>query len=91
MKDYHLNIFYTDEDRGYIADIPGLDSCSAFGRTPEEALRQVQIAKTAWLASAKKLRKPIPRPRYRPAIYHTAASCTCYCRRGVARSKAPAA
>ena len=31
MSDYHINIFYSDEDGGYIADIPDLESCSAFG------------------------------------------------------------
>jgi hypothetical protein len=38
MKDYHINIFYSDEDEGYIADIPDLIHCSAFGETPEAAL-----------------------------------------------------
>ena len=38
MKDYHINIFYSEEDGGYIADIPDLESCSAFGKTPQEAL-----------------------------------------------------
>ena len=33
MKDYHINIFYSDEDEGYIADIPDLKSCSAFGNS----------------------------------------------------------
>jgi predicted RNase H-like HicB family nuclease len=42
MKDYHINIFYSEEDEGYIADIPDLSVCSAFGITPEEALREVQ-------------------------------------------------
>ena len=69
MSDYHINIFYSDEDRGYIADIPDLDSCSAFGLTPEEALREVERAKEAWLAAAREAGKPIPAPRYRPAIY----------------------
>jgi predicted RNase H-like HicB family nuclease len=72
MKDYHINIFYSEEDGGYIADIPDLDACSAFGQTPEEALREVQIAKKAWLAAAKAARKPVPKPRYRPAIYSAA-------------------
>ncbi len=45
MGDYHINIFYSDEDRGYIADIPDLDSCSAFGQTPEQALAEVEQAK----------------------------------------------
>ena len=73
MTDYHINIFYSKPDGGYIADIPDLDACSAFGETPEEALREVQIAKTAWLKAAKKERKPIPKPKYRPAIYQAAS------------------
>lgn len=69
MSDYHINIFFSDEDGGYIADIPDLDSCSAFGKTPEEALAEVERAKNAWLAAARQIGKPIPPPRYRPAIY----------------------
>ena len=69
MKDYHINIFYSEADEGYIADIPDLASCSAFGKTPSEALKQVQIAKKEWLQAARDLGKPIPKPRYRPALY----------------------
>ncbi len=69
MRDYHINVFYSSEDRGYIADIPDLKSCSAFGETPEEALRQVQVAKRVWLETCRARKKPIPKPRYRPAIY----------------------
>ena len=69
MSDYHINIFYSDEDEGYIADIPDLDSCSAFGNTPEEALAELEKAKSAWLEAARASGKPIPPPRYRPAIY----------------------
>jgi predicted RNase H-like HicB family nuclease len=68
MKDYHINIFYSNQDEGYIADIPDLKYCSAFGETPELALQEVQIAKTAWLEAAKATGKPIPEPKYRPAI-----------------------
>lgn len=69
MSDYSINIFYSDEDGGYIADIPDLDSCSAFGATPEEALREVEKAKAAWLEAARSSGRPIPEPRYRAAIY----------------------
>ena len=69
MTDYHINIFYSEEDGGYIADIPDLEACSAFGQTPEEALREVGMAKTAWLEAARADGKPIPLARYRPAIY----------------------
>jgi len=69
MSDYHINLFFSDEDGGYIADIPDLKSCAAFGATPEEALREVQIAKKAWLETCRARKKLIPKPRYRPAIY----------------------
>ena len=42
MRDYHINIFYSEKDEGYIADIPDLTACSAFGKTPEEALSQIR-------------------------------------------------
>jgi predicted RNase H-like HicB family nuclease len=72
MKDYHINIFYSEDDTGYIADIPDLEACSAFGNTPEEALKEVQIAKEVWIEAARAEGKPIPRPKYRPAIYQVA-------------------
>jgi predicted RNase H-like HicB family nuclease len=67
MRDYHINVFYSEEDGGYIADIPDLRACSAFGKTAEEAVAEVQRAKEAWLASARDDGTPIPEPRYRPA------------------------
>ncbi|GAC1369813.1 MAG: hypothetical protein PVS3B1_38400 [Ktedonobacteraceae bacterium] len=69
MKDYHINIFYSDNDQGYIADIPDLKFCSAFGETPEDALREVLIAKATWLEAAKAESQPVPPPQYRPVIY----------------------
>ena len=72
MQDYHINVFYSREDNCYVADIPDLRFCSAFGATPEKAVHEVQIAKTAWLKVAKDRGKPIPKPKYRPAIYQLA-------------------
>jgi predicted RNase H-like HicB family nuclease len=69
MKDYHINVFYSEDDEGYIADIPDLLHCAAFGATPEEALREVLQAKQAWLEAARASGKPIPEQRYRPIIY----------------------
>ena len=73
MKDYHINIFYSEDDEGYIADIPDLKLCSAFGETPEEALKEVLIAKAAWLEAALAEGKSIPQPRYKPIIYQPAS------------------
>lgn len=72
MKDYHVNLFYSEEDGGYIADIPDLQHCSAFGETQEEALQEVLKAKKAWLEAAEANGKPIPEPRFRPVIYQAA-------------------
>lgn len=71
MNDYHINIFFSEEDGGYIADVPDLESCSAFGETPEQALAELERAKSAWLEAARQSGKPIPPPRYRPVIYQT--------------------
>ncbi|HEX9134538.1 MAG TPA: type II toxin-antitoxin system HicB family antitoxin [Ktedonobacteraceae bacterium] len=73
MKDYHINIFYSEEDEGYIADIPDLEFCSAFGNTPEEALREVQIAKAVWIEAARAEGRTVPQPRYKPIIYQVAS------------------
>jgi predicted RNase H-like HicB family nuclease len=73
MKDYHINFFYSEDDEGYIADIPDLKFCSAFGETPEEALKEVLIAKTAWLEAALAEGKQVPTPKFRPVIYQIAS------------------
>jgi len=73
MKDYHINIFYSDEDEGYIADIPDLKFCSAFGETQSQALAEVLKAKDIWLETAKEKNDAIPNPMYSPALYKIAA------------------
>jgi predicted RNase H-like HicB family nuclease len=71
-KHYHINLFWSDDDEAWIADVPDLKYCSAHGDTPDEALREVQIAIEAWLEVAAEHGDPIPEPRYRPAIYAAA-------------------
>jgi predicted RNase H-like HicB family nuclease len=72
MKDYHINIFYSPEDQAYIADIPGFEMCSAFDNSPQEALKQVLIARDAIMFTMRERGLTIPEPRYRPAIYQVA-------------------
>jgi predicted RNase H-like HicB family nuclease len=69
MTDYHINIFYSEEDAGYIADIPDLPHCAAYGQTQEQALAEVLKAKTAWIEAAGAEGKPIPPPCFKPVIY----------------------
>ncbi len=69
MTDYHINIFFSEEDGGYIADVPDLETCSAFGLTPAEALKELLAARAGWVQAAETLAKPVPSPTYRPFIY----------------------
>lgn len=64
---YHINIFYDPEDGDYIADVPDFKYISAFGDTPEEALRQVLIALEQAVEVLREQGKPLPEALYRPA------------------------
>lgn len=74
MSDYRIDIFYSEEDNGHIAEIPDLDSCYAFGRSPQEELREVLQARDAWLwpppgSCASPSRGPARIPLYTPAVF----------------------
>ena len=52
---YHINLFWSEPDGAWVADVPDLQSCSAFGDTPAEALAEVETAMgrcQAWTCSA---------------------------------------
>lgn len=62
--DRGINVFWSEEDGCYVADIPDLKYCSALGSTPEEAVREVVVAKQAWLETARTTGKPVPEPTH---------------------------
>ena len=62
MYKYAIEIFYSEEDEGYIAVVPELAGCSSFGGTEEAALREVMTAIDLWLETAKKEEREIPQP-----------------------------
>ncbi len=70
FPDYHINVFYSEEEECYVADIPDLTFCSAFGDTPEEAMKEVLIAKEAWLESTIESGLPLPPLNYRLPDQH---------------------
>ncbi|KJU86822.1 Uncharacterized protein family UPF0150 domain protein [Candidatus Magnetobacterium bavaricum] len=59
---YAITIFYSEEDKGYIAIVPDLPVCSAFGETEEEALKEIKIAREGWIEVAKMCGRKIPEP-----------------------------
>ncbi|MHC1625227.1 MAG: type II toxin-antitoxin system HicB family antitoxin [Methermicoccaceae archaeon] len=52
----------SEEDEGYIAISPELAGCSAFGRTQEEALKELKTAMGLWLDVARRDGRELPKP-----------------------------
>ncbi|MGN6849721.1 MAG: type II toxin-antitoxin system HicB family antitoxin [Sphingomicrobium sp.] len=69
LPHYHINVFWSDDDGLWIADVPDLKYCSSHGDTPEEAIANIQDAIEGWIETARETGLDIPKPRYRPAIY----------------------
>lgn len=70
---YHINLFWSDEDDCWIADVPDLHFCSAHGPTPNEALAEIQVAMGLWLEVATERGLPAPEALYRPVEDRRAA------------------
>lgn len=65
---YEIDIFYSDEDEAYIANVPDLPYCSAFGATYEEALQEALVAIDLHVETLTEMGRPIPEPTPRTAI-----------------------
>ena len=66
MNRYAIIVFWSEDDGVWVADVPDLKSCSAFGSSPEEAVVEVGIAMEAWLAAARDAGLEIPKPHFQP-------------------------
>jgi predicted RNase H-like HicB family nuclease len=64
---YPLQLFWSNEDEGFIAVVPDLPGCSTFGPTQQDALREIQDAIEAWIEAMHEAGNPIPGPS-KPAI-----------------------
>jgi predicted RNase H-like HicB family nuclease len=64
---YPANVFWSDEDEGYIAVAPDLPGCSAFGETQSQALSELHEAIAAWVEAARSAGNTVPRPS-RPSV-----------------------
>lgn len=63
---YLIEIFWSDEDEGFIAIAPDLPGCSAFGDTRTEAMEEMQDAMTAWLEACQSMDRKLPEAKARP-------------------------
>lgn len=62
---YEVIIYWSDEDKAFIAEVPELPGCSADGATKPKALAAVELVAAEWVETAKSLGRMIPAPRGR--------------------------
>jgi len=65
MSKYELVIYWSEEDEGFIAEVPELAGCAADGKTYQEALANVEVVIQEWIEAAQELGRPIPIPKGR--------------------------
>ncbi|NJK73180.1 MAG: type II toxin-antitoxin system HicB family antitoxin [Oscillatoriales cyanobacterium RU_3_3] len=62
---YEVIIYWSQDDRAFIAEIPELPGCAADGETYQEALQNLEIIMQEWIETANELGRPIPQPKGR--------------------------
>jgi predicted RNase H-like HicB family nuclease len=67
MSKYEVIIYWSAEDKAFIAEVPELPGCMADGATKQAALKNVDMVIKEWIATAKSLGRPIPEPKGRLA------------------------
>ena len=69
MLQYEIIVYWSAEDRVFVADVPELAGCMAHGDTQEAALANVKEAMQLWIDTAREFRDPIPEPKGRRLMY----------------------
>jgi predicted RNase H-like HicB family nuclease len=65
MIKYEVIIYWSEEDKAFIAEVPELPGCAADGATYQEALANVEVVIQEWIETAKELGRPVPEPKGR--------------------------
>jgi predicted RNase H-like HicB family nuclease len=65
MTKYEIIIFWSAEDKSFIAEVPELPRCMADGKTYQKALSNAEIIINEWIETAKELGREIPRAKGR--------------------------
>lgn len=59
---YSFNVFWNEEDGGFIATCPEFPGLSAFGRSPEEAVQEAETVLEMYVEEYEKDGVPLPEP-----------------------------
>jgi predicted RNase H-like HicB family nuclease len=62
---YELVIYWSEDDKAFIAEVPELPGCMADGETYEQAVKNVRKVIEEWIETATALGRSIPEPRGR--------------------------
>jgi len=62
---YEIVIYWSDEDKAYLAEVPELPGCMADGDSYQNALANAEVIIQEWIETAQELGRPIPEPRGR--------------------------
>ena len=65
MVRYEVIIYWSEEDRAFIVEVPELPGCLADGATYQEALANAEVIIQEWIETAQELGRPIPEPKGR--------------------------
>ena len=63
MSKYEIIIYWSEEDKAFIAEVPELAGCMADGATYQEALANAEVIIEEWLETARDLGRTIPEPK----------------------------
>lgn len=63
MHRYEIILYWSDEDRAFVAEVPELPGCMAHGDTQEAVLRNVNDAMQLWIDTAREFGDPVPEPK----------------------------
>lgn len=64
---YELIIFWSEEDRCFVVEVPELSGCMADGETYEQAVANARQVIGEWIETARDLGRSIPAPKGRLA------------------------
>ncbi|MGI8669314.1 MAG: type II toxin-antitoxin system HicB family antitoxin [Aridibacter sp.] len=65
MSKYEIIIYWSEEDKAFIAEVPELAGCLADGETHRQALANAEVMIEEWIETAKDLGRNIPEPKGR--------------------------
>jgi predicted RNase H-like HicB family nuclease len=69
MDKYEIILYWSEEDKVFIAEVPELPGCMAHGETHETALASAKEAIALWLDTAREFGDPIPVPKGQRLMY----------------------